>query len=78
MPPEATAALTLGIMQTKDHTVQGKLSSYQGYASTPLFRIRANKWIPGSRDETPTTGDIPVSSLLCPARGSSKYFELSA
>ena len=24
MPPQAVAALTLGVMQTKDHTVQGE------------------------------------------------------
>lgn len=28
MPPQAVAALTLGVMQTKDHTVQGEDRDY--------------------------------------------------
>ena len=39
MPADAVAALTLGIMQTKDHTVQGQYISYVDNCEPSLDRL---------------------------------------
>jgi Protein of unknown function (DUF3638)/Protein of unknown function (DUF3645) len=65
MPADATGALTLGLGQTKDQTVQGS------YTSHGLM-----VWIwtdVHSCNETTTVGCLTVSRLLRPSRGSSEH-----
>ena len=60
MPANAVAALTLGIQQTKDHTVQGKsLSFFFDCVSIPLA-----DYITHSRHATATVGNLAVCRVL--------------
>jgi Protein of unknown function (DUF3638)/Protein of unknown function (DUF3645) len=65
MPASATGALTLGLGQTKDQTVQGSYS-FHGSAFWTWTNVH-------SCHETSTVGCLAVSGLLRPSRGSSKH-----
>lgn len=66
LPANAKAALTLGLNQTKDHTVQGKqLSQYIGYLRYMLTHHSGN--------EDAQTGYDTVDHLHCAPRSSPKH-----
>ena len=64
MPLRAIGALTLGLGQTKDHTVQGK------YFFQNRFRMWTNFQ---SGDETTAACYFPIDRLRCPSRSSAEH-----
>lgn len=71
MPPRAVAALTLGVMQTKDHTVQGKIPS--------MYRVGlcADHHLTISCHATTATGDFSIGHLLCATRSAPEHSQHS-
>lgn len=64
LPVYARGALTLGLGQTKDHTVQGSYV-WRGIDSSLYLYVK-------SRNETSSTGNHPICLILRPSRSPSK------
>lgn len=73
MPADAVAALTLGIQQTKDHTVQGRPPKF--FPLTPVVCPVADMINLNSCHAIATIGNLPISRILCASGSAPKYFE---
>jgi hypothetical protein len=68
LPPDAVGALTLGLGQTKDHTVQGRcISPIYPHVYPLRWSFEEMLMVLTSCDETKTAGNNPIHCLFLPS-----------